>query len=423
MNILRPNTGAVLYALMLAGAGALAPAGAQVNTGDPNVIVDLSVSEDAGYGAAPVYAPAAPVYLPASPIGRRLLIPEVENPVSQLHLPPAHGKMATSSRPEAENPVSQLYLPPARGKMATSSREAKVAARPVMPKRAALAPPPAKAPKKPPATISAVPAPVIAPSPAPVKKVEPVPAAKPQAAPRVAMMPPPARPAPVKKAKPAPAAKPKAAPSVAMVPPPARPAPVKKAKPAPAAKPKAAPSAALTPPPPPARPAPVTKIKPAPAAKPTAAPRAALTPPPPPMMAEKAAKTKKTPAARPVGTPKAREKAALPTAGTPLVPGRAMRIVFEPKASTLPDTAKASLKTLAAKLKGQPTLRLQLMAYAGGESLSFGKARRLSLSRSLAVRSYLIENGVRSTRIDVRALGNKTAEEPLNRVDVTVAER
>ena len=66
---------------------------------------------------------------------------------------------------------------------------------------------------------------------------------------------------------------------------------------------------------------------------------------------------------------------------------------------------------------------LQLMAYAGGESLSSGKARRLSLSRALSVRSYLIENGVRSTRIDVRALGNKTAEEPLNRVDVTIAER
>ncbi len=30
------------------GAVGLAPAGAQVNTGDPNVIVDLSVFEDAG---------------------------------------------------------------------------------------------------------------------------------------------------------------------------------------------------------------------------------------------------------------------------------------------------------------------------------------------------------------------------------------
>ena len=149
---------------------------------------------------------------------------------------------------------------------------------------------------------------------------------------------------------------------------------------------------------------------------------AALKPPPPPM-AETAAKTKKTPAARPGGEPKAREKAELPPAGTPLAPGRAMQIVFKSTASKLPDTAKAGLETLAAKLKGQPALRLHVMAYAGGESLSSGEARRLSLARARSVRSYLIESGVRSTRIDVRALGNKTAEEPLNRVDVTVAER
>ncbi len=63
-------------------------AGAQVNTGDPNVIVDLSVLEDAGYGAAPLIAPA-------SPIGRRLLVPGPENPVSQFHVQPA----ATADRP------------------------------------------------------------------------------------------------------------------------------------------------------------------------------------------------------------------------------------------------------------------------------------------------------------------------------------
>ncbi len=341
MNILRRITGWVLYALILAGAGALAPAGAHVNAGDPNVIVDLRVLEDAGYGAAPVDAPA-------SPIGRRLLMPRPKSPVSQLHLPPV------------------------RGEMAKSSRKAKAAARPAIPKMAALAPPPAKAPKAkapktPPLTISAIPPPVITPSP-----------------------------------------------------PPARPAPGKTGVPAPAAKPTAAPSAALTPPPPPARPAPIKKGEPAPAAKPTAAPSAALTlpPPPPPKMAETAAKTKKTPAARPGEKPKAQQKAALPPAGTPLAPGRAMQIVFESTASKLPDTATASLKALATKLKGQPALRLQLMAYAGGESLSPAKARRLSLSRALSVRSYIIENGVRSTRIDVRALGNKTAEEPLNRVDV-----
>ncbi len=211
----------------------------------------------------------------------------------------------------------------------------------------------------------------------------------------------------------------------------ARPAMPKKAAlaPPPAKAPKkppvtisAVPAPLIAPSPPPARPAPVKKVKPAPAVKPTAAPSAALTPPPP-KMAETVAKTKKTPAARPGGEPKAREKAELPPARTPLALGRAMQIVFKSTASKLPDTSKAGLKTLAAKLKGQPVLRLHIMAYAGGESLSFGKARRLSLARALSVRSYLIESGVRTTRIDARPHGKKTAEEPLNRVDVIVAER
>lgn len=81
------------------------------------------------------------------------------------------------------------------------------------------------------------------------------------------------------------------------------------------------------------------------------------------------------------------------------------------------------MRTIAADMKGRQELRLQLMAYAGGSELSSSKARRLSLSRALSVRSFLIENGIRATRIDVRALGDKTTEDPLNRVDVIVTER
>ncbi|MBT6085598.1 MAG: hypothetical protein HOH22_07570 [Rhodospirillaceae bacterium] len=47
----------------------------------------------------------------------------------------------------------------------------------------------------------------------------------------------------------------------------------------------------------------------------------------------------------------------------------------------------------------------------------------MSLSRALSVRSFLIDNGIRSTQIDVRALGNKTTEKPINRVDVNLARR
>jgi outer membrane protein OmpA-like peptidoglycan-associated protein len=84
---------------------------------------------------------------------------------------------------------------------------------------------------------------------------------------------------------------------------------------------------------------------------------------------------------------------------------------------------KEALAALAESVKDKPELRLQLMAYAGGADLSSSKARRLSLSRALSVRSFLIEKGVRSTRIDVRALGNKTTDEPVNRVDINIVKR
>ena len=106
-----------------------------------------------------------------------------------------------------------------------------------------------------------------------------------------------------------------------------------------------------------------------------------------------------------------------------MAPGQAFRVVFESNAAKLPDSAKADLEQLVGSVVEKTNLRLQLLAYAGGESLSSSKARRLSLSRALSIRSYLIENGLRSTRIDVRALGNKTSEEPVNRVDINIVER
>lgn len=173
---------------------------------------------------------------------------------------------------------------------------------------------------------------------------------------------------------------------------------------------------AMAPPPPPAEPEAVAKAEPEPEAATEPKATAVLTPPPP------AAETE-PPEAAAAPQPKAEEQASLPPASGPPKPGKAMQVVFPDSASKLPGAAKEELRSLAARIKDQDSLRLQLLAYAGGKSLSASKARRLSLSRALAVRSYLIESGVRSTRIDVRALGNKTSEKPENRVDINVVER
>jgi len=117
------------------------------------------------------------------------------------------------------------------------------------------------------------------------------------------------------------------------------------------------------------------------------------------------------------------EMATLAPAVAPTTPGETMQIEFGAGESALPQSAQAPLATLAAALGQDETLRLQLRAYAGGDADSASHARRLSLSRALAVRSELIEQGVRSTRIDVRALGNKSENGSSDRVDVILVQR
>jgi len=111
------------------------------------------------------------------------------------------------------------------------------------------------------------------------------------------------------------------------------------------------------------------------------------------------------------------------TSNLALKDGDSLRIVFDAKTAKLPKTVRGALLDMATKIRSQANLRLQLLAYAGGADASASAARRLSLSRALAVRSFLIESGVRSTRIDVRALGNKSTDAITERVDITVVER
>ena len=155
-----------------------------------------------------------------------------------------------------------------------------------------------------------------------------------------------------------------------------------------------------------------------------AAPAAKAAPPTPPAMTAPTKKDAPAPApaaAKPA--PVKTEQASTPPAADATKETRAVQVIFQADVSKLPNEAKDGLSLLSKKLKDNEALRVQLLAYAGGKDLTASKARRLSLSRALSVRSYLIENGIRSTRIDVRALGDKTTEEPANRVDVTIVER
>lgn len=195
----------------------------------------------------------------------------------------------------------------------------------------------------------------------------------------------------------------------------APPPPPRLASPPPPPKLASPPPPSLAPPPAAPAAAPVPSTAPGvPAAAPPAA--RAATPPAPPDLSN------------PPGSP---QLATLPpdsddTSGAtdavvePLARPGDIRISYAAEATELPDTARAALDGLAAWLRENPSTRIEVVGYAETPSPTESEARRLSLLRARDVRSYLVDRGVLSTRIDVRALGSRTEETPRNRVDVKV---
>jgi outer membrane protein OmpA-like peptidoglycan-associated protein len=124
----------------------------------------------------------------------------------------------------------------------------------------------------------------------------------------------------------------------------------------------------------------------------------------------------------PTRTPKS-HVASLPSIGQPLKASTSTRIGFSAGSAKLNSDASARLQDVSASLKKNGALRIQLLSYAGAKDGSASQARRLSLSRALAARSYLIAKGIRSTSIDVRALGNQSGNGPTDRIDILVTTR
>jgi outer membrane protein OmpA-like peptidoglycan-associated protein len=97
---------------------------------------------------------------------------------------------------------------------------------------------------------------------------------------------------------------------------------------------------------------------------------------------------------------------------------------FGPGLADIPADARPVLDAIVARLKANDALRVQLIAHAAGGEDDAIDARRLSLARAVAVRAYLIEGGVRSLRMDVRALGNRPdGGGPTDRVDLVIVDQ
>jgi outer membrane protein OmpA-like peptidoglycan-associated protein len=117
-------------------------------------------------------------------------------------------------------------------------------------------------------------------------------------------------------------------------------------------------------------------------------------PPPPPVSAEAAT------------------KAAPITAG--------LRLTFAPGASDLSPASAESIKQLTQAAPPGDATTFNVQAYAPGTPDDPSTARRISLSRAMAVRSALVADGVPSARIFVRALGAQFGDGPPDRVDLSV---
>jgi outer membrane protein OmpA-like peptidoglycan-associated protein len=136
-------------------------------------------------------------------------------------------------------------------------------------------------------------------------------------------------------------------------------------------------------------------------------------PPPEPPPAKQMAKVEPAPTGHPLMT------------GDAPIPGLTKRsvILFAAGASDPAQSALGSIKFLAGDLNASmvaSSSRIQLLAYGGDKGDKGSDARRLSLKRALAIRQVLIDDGVPSERIDVRAMGGADDGGPADRVDVFV---
>lgn len=189
----------------------------------------------------------------------------------------------------------------------------------------------------------------------------------------------------------------------------AAPAPEPRPQPAPAPEPKPEPERGRTTAPEtverPARqaaaPAPAPRPEPAPAAEPAPAPR-----------------PEPAPAAEPAPESEPRVAAVPAQAAAPGV----TRILFDGAEVDVPASGREELTEIARTVRESDD-SIQVRAYADSETETSDWKRRVSLRRAQTVRRVLLDNGVESFRILVRALGEPADEGPGNRVDVEIASR
>lgn len=124
------------------------------------------------------------------------------------------------------------------------------------------------------------------------------------------------------------------------------------------------------------------------------------------------------PVARPAAPPPATTAAPPPPPPPPPDP---IRLVFRPAVSELTPRDEAAVRALAKAIPAPATSAVTITAYASGTPDDPSTPRRLSLARGMAVRAVLMDAGIPSAQIYVRAQGARVIDDPADRVELSVA--
>ena len=82
------------------------------------------------------------------------------------------------------------------------------------------------------------------------------------------------------------------------------------------------------------------------------------------------------------------------------------------------------LNDIAVQMKKNKKKRLIVYSYGSSDPVEPGKERQYALRRALQIRSYLIEQGLHSLRIELRSQGQKGAGNKIpDRADLVFQER
>jgi outer membrane protein OmpA-like peptidoglycan-associated protein len=125
------------------------------------------------------------------------------------------------------------------------------------------------------------------------------------------------------------------------------------------------------------------------------------------------------PGQQPAEPPASTTKPAPTPSALPLPPP--VRVTFEEGKADLSPQDEAAIMVLAHEIPSTTSSSINVIAYAAGKPDDPSTARRLSLSRGMAVRSVLLSSGVPSAQIYVRALGATASDGPADRVELVVA--